>query len=121
MFLCLCTTIGLVRVVLAVVVSITDVGRVGADSCATLELTWSAFELRYSNRSQHIINQETQENNLFIMNSCVGFPLTLTAVCRLIRAVTAVVLSITLPPERNALVIFADKLKDQKIKVLPSF
>lgn len=48
------------------------------------------------------------------MNLCVGFPLTLTAVCRLIRAVTAVVLSITLPPEWNALVIFANKLKDKK-------
>lgn len=41
-----------------------------------------------------------------------GFPLKLTAVCRLIRVVAAVVLRVTLPPERNALVVLADKLKD---------
>lgn len=39
-------------------------------------------------------------------------PLKLTAVCRLIRVVAAVVLCVALPPEWNALVILADKLKD---------
>lgn len=39
-----CTAVGLVRVVLAVVVSVADVGRVGADPRAALELTRPAFE-----------------------------------------------------------------------------
>lgn len=41
------TTVGLVRVVLTVVVSVTNIGRVGADPCATLELPRPAFELSY--------------------------------------------------------------------------
>lgn len=36
---------------------------------------------------------------------------TLTAVCWLIRPVTAIVLRVTFPPERNALVVFAHKLQ----------
>lgn len=48
---CLCTAVGLVRVVLAVIVSVTDVGWVGADACATLELARSALELSYSDRN----------------------------------------------------------------------
>lgn len=39
------TAVGLVRVVLTVVVSVTNIGGVGADPCATLELPWPAFEL----------------------------------------------------------------------------
>lgn len=39
------TTVGLIGVVMAVVVSIADVGRVGADACAALELPRSALEL----------------------------------------------------------------------------
>lgn len=42
------TAVGLVRVVLTVVVSVTDIGRVGADPCATLKLPWPAFELSYN-------------------------------------------------------------------------
>lgn len=40
-----CTAIGLIGVVMAVVVSIADVGRVGADACTALELAGSALEL----------------------------------------------------------------------------
>lgn len=39
-------TVGFVGRVLAVVISITDVSRVGADARATLKLSWSAFKLR---------------------------------------------------------------------------
>lgn len=39
------TAVGLVGVVMAIVVSIADVGRVGADACAALELAGSALEL----------------------------------------------------------------------------
>lgn len=39
-----CTAVGLVRVVLTVVVSVADVGRVGADARAALELARPAFE-----------------------------------------------------------------------------
>lgn len=53
----LCTTVGFIRVVLTVVVSITDVSWVGADAGATLKLPWSALELSYrKNTQQHIIN-----------------------------------------------------------------
>lgn len=45
------TTVGFVRVVLAVVVSVTDVGRVGADAGATLKLPWPAFELSYNTKN----------------------------------------------------------------------
>lgn len=44
------TTVGFVRVVLAVVVSITDEGRVGADPGGALELPWSALELSCGER-----------------------------------------------------------------------
>ena len=40
------TAVGLVRVVLAVIVPVTDVGRVGADARATLELTRTTLEGR---------------------------------------------------------------------------
>lgn len=40
--------------------------------------------------------------------------LILTTISRLIRAVSAVIFSITLPPERNALIILADKLWSEK-------
>lgn len=40
------TAVSLIGVVLAVVVSVADVGRVGADSGPTLELTRTALELR---------------------------------------------------------------------------
>ncbi len=49
---CVYTAISLVRVVLAVIVSITDVGRVGADARTTLKLTWSALKLSYSNKNR---------------------------------------------------------------------
>lgn len=39
------TAVGLVTVVLAVVVPVTDEGRVCADACGTLELPWAALEL----------------------------------------------------------------------------
>lgn len=39
------TTVGFIRVVLAVIVSITDVSWVGAETRAALELAWSAFKL----------------------------------------------------------------------------
>lgn len=38
----------------------------------------------------------------------------LTTISRLIRAVSAVIFSIALPPERNALIILADKLGSEK-------
>ena len=41
---------------------------------------------------------------------------TLTAVCRLIRSVPTIVLSVTLPPKWNALVIFADELNSEREK-----
>lgn len=40
--------------------------------------------------------------------------MTLTAVCWLIRPVTTIVLRVTFPPERNALVILAHKLQQQE-------
>lgn len=46
--MCISTAVGLVGVVLAVVVAVTDVSRVGADPRAALELTRSAFEFGYS-------------------------------------------------------------------------
>lgn len=58
------TAIGLIRVVLAVIVAITDVRRVGADACTTLELAWSALKLGYSDKTQHIINRKKQNNIL---------------------------------------------------------
>lgn len=39
---------------------------------------------------------------------------TLTAVCWLIRPVATIVLRVTFPPERNALVILAHKLQQQE-------
>lgn len=39
------TTVGLVRIVLAVVVAVADEGGVGADPCGALELPWPALEL----------------------------------------------------------------------------
>lgn len=50
-----CTAVGLVRVVLAVIVPITNVGRVGADAGATLELTRPAFKLSYNEKTKHMI------------------------------------------------------------------
>lgn len=41
----LLTTVGLVTIVLAVIVPITDEGRVGADAGGALELAWAALEL----------------------------------------------------------------------------
>ncbi len=61
---CLCTAVGLVRVVLAVVVSITDVGWVGADACTTLELARSALELSYRGQKQHITDQNKQNKTV---------------------------------------------------------
>lgn len=45
--LCVHTTVGFVRVILAVIVSITDVGRVSTNASTTLKLSRSAIELRY--------------------------------------------------------------------------
>lgn len=70
--------VGLIRVILAVVVSVTDVCWVCTDTSATLELTGSAFKLRAGGG--------------------------------LVGSVAAVVLSVTLPPERDTLVILAHKL-----------
>lgn len=39
------TTVGLVTVVLAVIVPVADEGRVRADACRALELSWAALEL----------------------------------------------------------------------------
>lgn len=39
---------------------------------------------------------------------------TLTAVCRLIRPVAAIVLRVTFPPEGNALVVLAHKLQQEE-------
>lgn len=50
-----CTAIGLIRVVLAVVVSITDVCWVSADTSTTLELAWSTFKLSCSERTKRIL------------------------------------------------------------------
>lgn len=47
-----CTAIGLIGVVVAVVVSIADVGRVGADAGATLELPGSTLEVRCSGKTK---------------------------------------------------------------------
>lgn len=58
----MCTAIGLIRVILAVIVSITDVGWVGTNACAALELAWSALELSYSDKTHHFINQKDQNS-----------------------------------------------------------
>lgn len=39
------TAVGLVTVVLAVIVPVADEGRVCADACRALELSWTALEL----------------------------------------------------------------------------
>lgn len=49
------TAVGLIRVVLAVIVSITDVGWVGTDAGATLELAWSALKLSYGERNNLLV------------------------------------------------------------------
>lgn len=67
---CVCTAIGLVGVVLAVVVSITDVGRVGADSCATLELARSALEVSCSDRTQHVMSHNKHNRLLRVTTYC---------------------------------------------------
>lgn len=54
------TAVGFVRVVLAVIVSITDVGRVSADAGATLKLARSALELSCRENTQHVINHDKQ-------------------------------------------------------------
>lgn len=41
------TAVGLVRVVLAVIVSVADEGRVGADPGGALELSWAALEFSW--------------------------------------------------------------------------
>lgn len=64
------TTIGLIRVVLAVIVPVADVGRVGADARTTLELARSAFELSYGDKTQHIINQNKQNNDEYYHDYC---------------------------------------------------
>lgn len=43
-----------------------------------------------------------------------SLPQTLTAVCRLVRAVPAVIFCVTFPPERNAFVILAHKLQQEE-------
>lgn len=75
-----------------------------------------------SARAKRIASAVTDQNNThntqhagathWVFADLPGFPSKLTAVCRLIRVVAAVVLRVTLPPERNALVVLADKLKD---------
>lgn len=40
-------------------------------------------------------------------------PLALTAILRLVRPVPAVVLGVAFPPERDALVVLADKLMER--------
>lgn len=39
---------------------------------------------------------------------------TLTAVCWLVRPITAIILCVTFPPERNALVVLAHKLQQEE-------
>lgn len=51
------TAVGFIRVVLAVVVSVTDVGRVGTDAGSTLELSGSALKLSCSDKPQHKFSQ----------------------------------------------------------------
>lgn len=46
------TAVSLIRVVLTVIVSVTDVSRVGADARPTLELAWPALELSYRESTQ---------------------------------------------------------------------
>jgi hypothetical protein len=59
----LLTAIGLITIVLAVIVPITDEGRVGADAGGALELAWAALELgcrerRLSVRSRRWVQQD---------------------------------------------------------------
>lgn len=56
----------------------------------------------------HVISQECDD-----LSSNYPSP-TLTAVCWLIRPVAAVVLGVTFPPERNALVVLAHKLQQEE-------
>lgn len=56
----------------------------------------------------HVILQECDD-----LSSNYPSP-TLTAVCWLIRPVAAVVLRVTFPPERNALVVLAHKLQQEE-------
>lgn len=48
------------------------------------------------------------------MTLSVLIPKTLTAICRLIRPVAAIVLCVALPPERNTFVVLAHKLHREK-------
>ena len=116
------TAVGLVTVVLAVVVPVTDEGRVRADACRALKLSGAALELicrEGSSASEGLwLGAATQA--LRVRGSFggrgVGAPLpspprALTAVWRLVRVVPTVVLRVTLPPEGDALVVLAHKLE----------
>lgn len=53
------TAVGFIRVILAVVVSITDVGRVDADAGAALELARFALKVSYrGGHTQHVITAQ---------------------------------------------------------------
>lgn len=105
------TAIGLVGVVMAVVVSIADVGRVGADACATLELAGSALEFGCSGKTEVWTREQAGRR-------CYGIFSALTAVRWFIGSVATVVLSVTLPPKGNALVILTHELERKRIHVV---
>lgn len=109
-----CTAIGLIGVVVAVVVSIADVGRVGADAGATLELAGSTLEVRCSGKTK-VWTRARAGQRLYGVFS--GLPRALTAVRWFIGSVAAVVLSVTLPPKGNALVILTHELERKRIHV----
>lgn len=106
------TAIGLVGVVMAVVVSIADVGRVGADACATLELAGSTLEVRCSGKTKVRTRKQARQRRCGIVS---GLPSALTAVRWFIGSVATVVLSVTLPPKGNALVILTHELERKRI------
>lgn len=97
---------------MAVVVSIADVGRVGADACATLELAGSTLEVRCSGKAKVWTRKQAGQRRYGIFS---GLPPALTAVRWFIGSVATVILGVTLPPKGNALVVLTHELERKRI------
>lgn len=116
------TAVGLVTVVLAVVVPVTDEGWVCADASRALKLSWAALEL-VCGRAGGRFRIRRGVLGVAAPTRAPGRPPAppspagaLTAVGRLIRVVPAVILRVALPPEGDALVVLAHKLEGRRAR-----
>lgn len=112
------TAVGLITVVLAVIVPVTDKGRVCADACRALELSWAALEFSCQEGRLSIRRAEggcghsgAQSQAAPTQDPLATRPRALTTVRGLVGVVPTIVLCVTLPPEGDALVILAHKLE----------